>query len=75
MDISIRELAALIAERTGFSGQIRWDATRPDGMLRKCLDVSQLRAMGFEPAIGLEPGIAQTLDEYRALRARERVGA
>ena len=75
VDISIRELATLIAEKTGFEGEIRWDASRPDGMLRKCMEVSRMRELGFAPSIGLERGIAQTLDEYRVLKHRERKSA
>ena len=44
-------------------------------MLRKCLDVSRLRAMGFETAVTLERGIERTLDEYRALKAQGRKAA
>jgi GDP-L-fucose synthase len=66
-DIAIRDLAYLIAEKAGFEGEIVWDSTMPDGMPRKLLDVSKLRALGFEPEISLERGIEQTITEYRAL--------
>jgi GDP-L-fucose synthase len=64
-DISIRELAALIARFTGFRGEVAWDGSRPDGMPRKCLDVSLLKSTGFEPEIDLENGIRKTIAEYR----------
>jgi GDP-L-fucose synthase len=67
-DVSIRELAALVRTATGFRGEIRWDSAQPDGMPRKCLDVSKLRALGFSPLIELEEGIAMTIAEYRQRR-------
>jgi len=66
-DVSIAELATMIADATGFRGRIEWDATKPDGMPRKCMDVSRLRALGFEPAIDLASGIARTITEFRSL--------
>jgi len=75
VDISIRDLASLIGRMAGYAGTIEWDPSRPDGMLRKCLEVSRLRALGFDTAIGLEEGIARTLDEYRALKAHQRKAA
>jgi len=59
-DISIAELASLIAGIAGFDGAIEFDATMPDGTPRKLLDVSRLRELGWEPSIGLEDGIRQT---------------
>jgi GDP-L-fucose synthase len=67
-DISIRELAALIASRAGFTGELRWDTSMPDGMPRKLLDVSKIAALDFVPAISLGEGIAQTIAEYRMTR-------
>jgi GDP-L-fucose synthase len=59
-DISIAELAALIADITGFDGAIEFDASLPDGTPRKLLDVSRLRALGWEASIGLREGIRDT---------------
>lgn len=64
-DITIRELATMVAEETGFAGKVLWDATMPDGMPRKCLDVSRLDSLGFRPKISLREGIARTVREYR----------
>jgi len=64
-DVSIRELAELIAGKTGFHGEINWDHTKPDGMLKKCLDVSRMRAMDFHPKITLDQGIDQMIEIYR----------
>lgn len=71
-DVSIRELTELTARLTGYHGDIRWDASKPDGMPRKCLDVGRLLASGFRPEISLEAGVRQTIDEYRALKTRGR---
>ena len=62
VDCTIRELAATIARVTGFKGRLVFDATKPDGTPRKLLDVSRLRALGWEARIGLEEGLR---DAYR----------
>lgn len=67
-DVSIKELATLIAEKTNYPGKIIWDTSRPDGMPRKCLDVSKLRALGFRPTISLQDGIEAVIKEYRSLK-------
>lgn len=69
-DVSIRELVDLVCRIVGYSGRIEWDATKPDGMPRKCLDVSQIAAMGFAPRISLEEGIQRTYAEYQHLKKR-----
>jgi len=67
-DVTIHELAALIAEQTEFRGEIKWDASKPDGMLRKCLDTSKLKALGFAPQVSLADGIRQTILEYETIK-------
>jgi GDP-L-fucose synthase len=69
-DISIRELAEAVAAMTSFGGKILWDNSKPDGMLRKCMDVSRMKAMGFMPQITLDAGIKQMIEIYRALKAK-----
>lgn len=59
-DISIPELAELIGEVVGFSGQLRFDTTQPDGTPRKLLDTSRMTALGWQPNIPLRDGIAAT---------------
>ena len=73
IDISIRELAELIAQKVDYKGSIKWDATKPDGMPRKCVDVSHLNALGYTPKISLEDGIKKTIEEYRAIISSLRV--
>jgi GDP-L-fucose synthase len=63
-DLTIRELARIVAETTGFTGETRWDDTKPDGTPRKLLDVTRLHALGWRPQIGLEEGIAATYSWY-----------
>lgn len=65
VDISIRDLANLIAQKAGYKGSINWDATKPDGMPRKCMDVSRMKELGYYPKITLEEGIDKTIEEYR----------
>lgn len=67
-DVTIKELAGIVAEKTGFSGKISWDTSKPDGMLRKCLEVSKITQLGFKPAISLSEGIDQVIKEYRSIK-------
>lgn len=64
-DLSIRELAEKVATATGYSGQLDWDTSKPDGMPRKCLEVSKIRQMGFVPQVSLDEGICRLINEYR----------
>lgn len=66
-DVTIRELADLVAEVVGYDGRIEWDTTRPDGTPRKLLDVSRVHASGWEAHIPLEEGIRQTYVWYRSV--------
>lgn len=68
VDISIRELAEMIAALTGYAGEILWDNSKPDGMLKKCMDVSRMEALGFRPEISLQAGVEQMIDIYRRLK-------
>jgi GDP-L-fucose synthase len=69
-DISIRELAKLIAAATGFVGEIETDASKPDGTPQKLLDVSLLTSMGWRSKTSLEDGIKETYAWYLAEMAR-----
>lgn len=64
-DLTIRELAETVARVVGFAGQIRWDASKPDGTPRKLLDSSRITAMGWRPAIPLEDGIRAAWEDYQ----------
>jgi GDP-L-fucose synthase len=67
-DISIFELAQLIAKKVDYQGMIEWDSSKPDGMMRKCLDVSKLEALGFHNRISLDKGIEGVIQEYKQLK-------
>jgi GDP-L-fucose synthase len=68
-DLTIAELAELIAKIVGYTGRIEFDTSKPDGTPRKLLDVSRIDALGFEPHIGLADGVASVYEWY--LRQRE----
>ena len=65
-DVTIRELAELICDVVGFDGELVWDKTKPDGTPRKLLDVTRIRALGWQPRIPLRQGIAKTYDWFLA---------
>ena len=65
-DIPILDLARMVAEVTGFEGEIRTDPGKPDGTMRKLLDVSRLRDMGWEATIPLRDGIEETYQWFLA---------
>jgi GDP-L-fucose synthase len=73
MEISIRDLAQLIARLTGFTGKIVWDPTLPDGQPRRCLDVTRAqREFGFRAATPFEEGLRRTIAWYEQHRAKIR---
>jgi GDP-L-fucose synthase len=66
-DVSIKELSILIAKETGFQGSINWDTSKPDGMPRKCMDISLMKEKGFHPEIDLTTGIQEMISNYNNL--------
>jgi GDP-L-fucose synthase len=73
-DLTIAELASLVAEVTGYAGTIDFDPTKPDGTPRKLLDVSRLEAMGWSASIGLRDGLKESyawfVDHLESVRER-----
>jgi GDP-L-fucose synthase len=68
-EVSIKDLAELIAKLTGFTGELRWDPSKPDGQPRRCLDTSRAqREFGFVAQMTLEEGLENTIDWYVAHR-------
>ena len=65
-DVTIAELASLIADVVGYQGAIEWDASKPDGTPRKLLDVKRMKSLGWEPEIGLRAGIESTYAGFAA---------
>ena len=63
-DVSILELAQLVAKVTGFTGDILTDPTKPDGTMRKLMDVSRLAKMGWSANVGLETGLSETYEWF-----------
>lgn len=65
-DVTIRELASLVAEAVGYDGEMEWDTSKPDGTPQKLLDVSKLSEAGWTASINLSDGIKSTVEWYRA---------
>ena len=63
-DISIAELAQLVARVVGYGGQIQFDASKPDGTPRKLMDSSRLRQLGWHPRVALDEGLAQAYADF-----------
>jgi GDP-L-fucose synthase len=72
-DLTIKELSEKVAAAAGFTGEIEWDTSKPDGTPQKVLDVSKIKALGWEPTIRLEEGIASTITWYKGASARGEV--
>ena len=63
-DLSIKALTELVAETTGYEGEIRWDTTKPDGTPRKLMDVSKLHGLGWKHTIELPQGITLAYEDF-----------
>jgi GDP-L-fucose synthase len=73
-DVTIAELAALVAEIVGFRGAVVFDRSKPDGTPRKLLDVGKLKALGWQPRTMLADGIRMTYEWYLANAKQARAG-
>ena len=67
-DLTIRELAELVARVVGFNGALRFDTSKPDGTPRKLLDVSRIKRLGWVPKVSMEQGIALSYREFLGRR-------
>jgi GDP-L-fucose synthase len=72
VDMNILELAQLIAKESKFEGEIAWDSSKPDGTPRKVLDISRIKALGWQPSIEISEGIRETITWYRENRSKVR---
>ena len=71
-EISIKDLAELIVRLTGFQGRLEWDASKPDGQPRRCLDTTRARErFGFVAKTSFEQGLRETIDWYREARKQD----
>ncbi len=66
-DVSIKELAEIIANEVGYNGVIEFDSTKPDGTPRKLLNTSKLNKLGWKPTIKLKEGIRKTIQEAKLI--------
>ena len=69
-EISIREVAELIQKEIGFRGEIRWDASKPDGTLKKLTDVKKLHNLGWHHKIEIDEGIHRLYEWYKEFRVK-----
>ena len=69
-DLTIKDLAGMVASLSGFKGEIIWNTSKPDGTPRKTLDVSRIKALGWNSAIRLEDGIASTITWFKEASAK-----
>jgi GDP-L-fucose synthase len=75
-EITIAELTETVARQTGFTGEVRYDSSKPDGQPRRCLDVTRARELlGFEATTSLSDGLEKTVAWYLAARRQERSAA
>ena len=63
-DHSIRELIETVCDVLGYTGKLEFEANKPDGVMRKLIDSSRMRALGWRPATSLRAGIAQSYEDY-----------
>ena len=64
-DVTIKQLASMVAMESGYKGKISFDVTKPDGTMRKLMDNRRILKLGWSPAIGLEEGIKKTYRWYK----------
>ena len=69
-DISIRDLAYKIRNVVEYKGDVVWDSSMPDGMPRKCMDITHLESMGFYPEITLDDGIVSMIQQYKEIKPK-----
>ncbi len=73
-DVTIKEIAQIVSDVVGYTGETHWDATKPDGTPQKLLDVSKLAELGWTSKIGLREGVESVVEWYRTNRECVRVG-
>jgi GDP-L-fucose synthase len=71
VDLTIKELAEKVAKIAGFTGEILWDMSKPDGTPRKFLDISRLKEISWSPKVSLDEGILRTIEWYKTRRGED----
>lgn len=64
VDLTIKSLSEIVCKTVGYTGEIKWDSTKPDGTPRKLLDVSKLNSLGWKPTVSIEEGIRRVVANY-----------
>jgi GDP-L-fucose synthase len=64
VDVTIKQLAVMVKNTSGFKGKINFDTTKPDGTMRKLMDNSRMKKLGWKPKVSLEEGIEKTYQWY-----------
>jgi len=72
-DASILELAQIVAQEVGYTGDLKWHPAMPEGMPRKLLDISRIRALGWAPKRNLHDGVAELVAAFRQMRVANAV--
>jgi GDP-L-fucose synthase len=67
-DITIRDVAHLVADVVGYNGSIEFDSSKPDGTARKLMDSSRLEQLGWKARIALDSGLRQAYEDYKSGR-------
>jgi GDP-L-fucose synthase len=65
VDISIKDLTEMMCNILEYTGQIRWDSSKPNGTLRKVMDVNKIKSLGWQPKIGIRQGLHETYEWYK----------
>lgn len=74
IEIKIEDLVKLIAELTGFDGEIVWDTSKPDGQPRRCLDTTKAeKEFGFRARTSFKKGLMKSIDWHKELRLKEKL--
>ncbi|MDF2940371.1 MAG: GDP-fucose synthetase [Gammaproteobacteria bacterium] len=64
-DVSIKELLEVVKKVLGYQGEVKWDASKPDGTMQKLLDIGKIKALGWQPKVGLAEGIAIAYEQFK----------
>ena len=64
-ELTIRQLSELVVKAVGFEGEVEFDASKPDGTMRKMIDVSKLHSLGWHHKIEIEEGVQRLFDWYK----------